>query len=91
MQESDKDGYSFQSKEDFLGLQAADIIASAAGWHMNHRVLSGRSEQAEPWFKDIMSLKPRPRNRYFDRKNLIEWVERMKKHENDPNWGIQRV
>jgi hypothetical protein len=84
-------GYSFQGKEEFVQLQAADIIASAAGWHMNNRVIKGRSDQAESWFKDVMSLRPKPRNRYFDRENLTEWVAKMEKHKDDPNWGIQNV
>jgi hypothetical protein len=83
-----KGGLSFQSKDTVGQLQAADMIAAAAGWHMNHRVLAGRSDQSEPWFNDIMSLKPRPRNRYFDRNNLTEWVARMEKHKDNPNWGI---
>lgn len=86
-----KGGLSFQSKQNVVQLQAADMIASAAGWHMNHRVLSGRSTQAVPWFDDIMRLKPRPRNRYFDSGNLTEWAERMEKHKDDPNWGIQSL
>jgi hypothetical protein len=86
-----EDGISFQSKGSVIQLQAADMIASAAGWHMNHRVLTGKSEQAAPWFQDIMSLKPRPRNRYFDRGNLPEWVSRMEKHKDDPSWGIKSL
>lgn len=86
-----KGGLSFQNKKSIVQLQAADMIACAAGWHMNHRVLSGRSEQAEPWFDNIMSVKPRPKNRYFNRRNLTEWVAKMEKHKDDPNWGIKSV
>ena len=84
-------GISFQSKKSVVQLQSADMIAAAAGWHMNHRVLDGRSEQGEPWFEDIMSLMPRPRNRYFDQSNLVEWAGRMDKHKDDPNWGIKSI
>jgi hypothetical protein len=82
------EGLSFQSRKSLPPLQAADMIASAAGWHMNHRVLAGRPAEAEPWFKDIMSMVPRPKNRYFDKENLSEFVVRMEKHRDDPNWGI---
>ena len=83
-----KGGVSFQTKEALVQLQAADIIACAAGRHMNRRVLAGRPWDGEPWFNDVMSLKPRPRNRFFDKSNLAQWIAGMRKHKDDPNWGI---
>jgi hypothetical protein len=83
-----KGGLSFQTKDRFVQLQAADIIATAGGHHMNYKVLAGKSTEGEPLFDEVMKFKPRPSNRYFDRKNLIEWVARMEKHKDDPNWGI---
>jgi hypothetical protein len=83
-----KGGLSFQTKDKFVQLQAADIIATAGGRHMNRKVLAGKSMHSEPLFNEVMEFKPRPSNRYFDRENLTQWVAQMGKHKDDPNWGI---
>jgi hypothetical protein len=83
------DGLVFESKNDFIPLQAADLLATGAWRHLTNKILRTKARPTEWWYADLMRMMPKPYNGLFTRNSLKDWVSRMERHRDNPNWGIK--